>query len=143
MDQERRRAIIKILGGSATLFALAAGAWVFSSLPHASDDGSETTSTNPPSALQSKLPSAAPTSIEIRVVYFGMPTAVTGAKKETLILGNPAYLSDLKTVISKLHPSLKAMIPTMLFLVDGVSAIGNPQLQSDVEVDVLAQFAGG
>jgi len=31
----------------------------------------------------------------------------------------------------------------MLFLVDGVSANGNPQLQNDVEVDILAQVAGG
>jgi len=87
--------------------------------------------------------SDSPTGIDIRVVYFGMPAAEIGTKKETLTLSNPAYLSDLKVALVRLHPSLKGMFPTMLFLVDGVSANGNPQLQNDVEVDILAQVAGG
>jgi len=83
------------------------------------------------------------TGITVRVVYFGMPLVVTGAKKETITLSNPAFLSDLKAVLVGLHPTLKEMLPTMLFLVDGVSANGDPQLQNEVEVDILAQIAGG
>jgi molybdopterin converting factor small subunit len=72
-----------------------------------------------------------------------MPLAVTGTKKEMVALSNPAYLSDLKVELVSAHPSLRAMLPTMLFLVEGLPANGNPQLQNDVEVDVLPQLAGG
>jgi molybdopterin converting factor small subunit len=87
--------------------------------------------------------SSSSTSVGVRVVYFGMPSSVTGTKKETVELAYPAYLSDLKTALTALHPSLGKMFPSMLVLVDGVSATGNPRLENNVEVDILALGAGG
>jgi len=81
--------------------------------------------------------------ISVRVVYFGMPTSITGAKQESVRLPSPAYLSDFKAAITVRHPALKAMLHSMLILVDGVSAIGNPPLQDKCEIDVLAAAAGG
>jgi len=147
VNQARRNAIIKVLGSAAALLALAAGAYVFSSWSPSPDDRRESTITIDSSTLswasEKSVQSGSPTGIDIRVVYFGMPTTATGTKKETLTLRNPAYLSDLKAALVRLHPTLKGMLPTMLFLVDGVAANGNPQLQNNVEVDILAQIAGG
>jgi molybdopterin converting factor small subunit len=146
VDQARRSAI-RALGGAAALLALAAGAYVLSSWSPSSDDRSESTLTiGSPTvsrAPEKSVQSGSSTGIDVRVVYFGMPTTATGTKKETLALSDPAYLSDLKAALVRLHPSLKGMVPTMLFLVDGVSANGNPQLQNDVEVDIVAQTVGG
>ena len=147
VDQARRNVIIKVLSGAAVLLALAAGAYALSSWSPSPYDRNESTMTLDSStvsrASETSDQSGSPTGIDIRVVYFGMPTTAIGTKKETLTLSNPAYLSDLKVALVRLHPSLKGMFPTMLFLVDGVSANGNPQLQNDVEVDILAQVAGG
>jgi len=81
--------------------------------------------------------------ISVRVVYFGMPLAATGTKKETVELTSPAYLSDLKNELVQMHPGLGNMLSSMLFLVDGVSATGNPQLEDNYEVDILALGVGG
>jgi len=144
VDQARRNAIIKVLAGSAGLLALAVGAYVISPKVAIDDTIGTTLTTHSSTALESAgAPSQSESSTEVRVVYFGMPPTVTGARKETIVLRNPAYLSDLKAALLSLHPGLKGMLPTMLFLVDGVSANGNPQLQDDVEVDILAQIAGG
>jgi len=147
LNQARRNAIIKVLGSAAALLALAAGAYALSSWYSSPDDRSESTITIGSStvsrASETSVQSGSPTGIDIRVVYFGMPTTATGTKKETFTLRNPAYLSDLKAALVRLHPTLKGMLPTMLFLVDGVAANGNPQLQNNVEVDILAQIAGG
>ena len=147
LDQARRNAIIKVLSGAAALLALAAGAYALSSWSPSPDDRSESTITIGSStvslASETSVQSGSPAGIDIRVVYFGMPTTATGTKKETLTLRNPAYLSDLKAALVRLHPTLKGMLPTMLFLVDGVAANGNPQLQNNIEVDILAQIAGG
>ena len=72
-----------------------------------------------------------------------MPLAVTGVKKEMVQLESPAFLSGLKSALAELHPDLKSMLPSMLFLVDGVSATGNVQLENNVEVDVLSLSTGG
>jgi hypothetical protein len=72
-----------------------------------------------------------------------MSSAVTGIKKETVELAYPAYLSNLKNALVELHPDLKGMFPSMLLLINGVSATGNPQLESNSEVDILAFAAGG
>ena len=147
VDQARRRAIFKILGGAAALVTLAVGAYAFSSASPSPEDANQSTSTARssavPGASQALVQSASATGITVRVVYFGMPLAVTGTKKEMVALSNPAYLSDLKVELVSAHPSLRAMLPTMLFLVEGLPANGNPQLQNDVEVDVLPQLAGG
>jgi len=147
VDRARRDAIIKILGGAAALLALAVGAYTLSSGSTSPEDANQsslaTRSSTVSVASGGFVQSGSADGITVRVDYFGMPTAVTGAKKETVTLSNPAYLSDLKAVLVGLHPTLKEMLPTMLFLVDGVSANGNPQLQNDVEVDILAQVAGG
>jgi len=147
VDQARRDAIIKILGGAAALLAVAVGVYAFSSGSTSPEDAYQsslaTRSSTVSGASGGLVQLGSATGITVRVVYFGMPLAVTGAKKETVTLSNPAYLSDLKAVLVGLHPTLKEMFPTMLFLVDGVSANGNPQLQNDVEVDILAQIAGG
>ena len=147
VDQARRDAIIKIFGGAAALLAMAVGAYALSS-GSTSPRGASQSSLNTRSSTVSGAPgvfvqSGRTTGITVRVVYFGMPLDVTGAKKETITLSNPAFLSDLKAVLVGLHPTLKEMLPTMLFLVDGVSANGDPQLQNEVEVDILAQIAGG
>jgi len=147
VDQARRDAIIKIFGGAAALLAMAVGAYALSSGSTSSEKASQSSLATRSSAASGAsgvlAQSDSTTGITVRVVYFGMPPDVTGAKKETVTLGNPAYLSDLKAVLVGLHPTLKEMLPTMLFLVDGVSANGNPQLQNEVEVDILAQIAGG
>jgi len=146
VDQARRTAIIQALAGAAGLLALVMGAYVIS--PKYAIDGATESILTTRSSTASETPEAAiqpggSAEVNVRVVYFGMPPTVTGARKETIVLGSPAYLSDLEAALVGLHPALKGMLPTMLFLVDGVSANGNPQLQNDVEVDVLAQVAGG
>ena len=143
VDQARRSAIIRVLAGGAGLLALAVGAYVISPKSAIDDAFGTTLTTHSSTALDSAGSSQSESSTEVRVVYFGMPPTVTGVRKETIVLSNPAYLSNLKAALVSLHPGLKGMLPTMLFLVDGVSANGNPQLQDDVEVDILAQIAGG
>ncbi|HXX72085.1 MAG TPA: hypothetical protein VEI80_00185 [Candidatus Acidoferrales bacterium] len=147
VDQARRRAIIGILGGAAALVTLAVGVYPFSSGSTSPEKANESTSIARSSTVSSTsealVQSGGASEIAVRVVYFGMPLAVTGTKKETVALNNPAYLSDLKIALVSAHPSLKVMLPTMLFLIAGLPANGNPQLQNDVEVDVLPQFAGG
>ena len=145
VDQTRRDAIIKILGGTAALLAFVVGAYAFtkSSSNESRSESLTTQSSTASGAPGALVQSGSSTEISVRVVYFGMPPTVTGGRKETVSLSNPAYLSDLKAALVSLHPGLKGMLPTMLFLVDGVSANGNPQLQDDVEVDILAQIAGG
>ena len=81
--------------------------------------------------------------VGVRVVYFGMPLTVTGTKKETVSLASPAHLSDLENAIAKMHPELVSMLPTMLILVDGMTTTGNPQLEENDEVDILASGVGG
>jgi len=81
--------------------------------------------------------------ISVRVVYFGMPAAVTGAKQETVELDSPACLTDLERSLAVSHPGLRDMLPTMLFLVDGSTANGSTPLRQNCEVDVLAAAAGG
>jgi len=129
------------------LLALAVGAYAISSGSTPPKDTSETALTTRSStasgAPEGLVQSDSTTEIAVRVVYFGMPLTVTNTKKETVTLRYPAYLSDLKAALVGSHPSLKEMLPTMLFLIDGVSAIGNPQLQKGVEVDILPQIAGG
>ena len=147
-DQTRRRFVKNMIFGSAALLAFAAGVYVVpSGAVH-----SETSKQSPSSANDSATGSEAigvqiqpsnQAEISIRVVYFGMPTSITGTKQETVRLSSPAYLSDFKTAITVLHPALKAMLPSMLILVDGISAIGNPPLQDRCEIDVLAAAAGG
>ena len=137
-----------IVYGSAGLLAFAAGAYVLSSKP--SKDGSPRNQ-SPSATGSSPVTTSGGVStqngesamISVRVVYFGMPLTVTGTKKETVKLNSPAYLSDLKDALTILHPDLKKMLPTMLFLVDGQSAIGNPQLEDNWEVDILALGVGG
>ena len=143
VDQARRSAIIKILAGGAGLLAFAVGAYVISPKSAIDETIGTTLTTHSSTALDSAGASQSESSTEVRVVYFGMPPTVTGVGKETIVLSNPAYLSDLKAALLSLHPGLKGMLPTMLFLVDGVSSNGNPQLQDGVEVDILAQIAGG
>jgi sulfur-carrier protein len=147
VDQARRSAIIKILGGTAALLAFAVGGYALSSGSTSPRGPNESTTTTRSSTVSggsgALVQSSSSAGIAVRVVYFGMPTGVTGTKKETVTLNRPAYLSDLKTALVNSHPSLKEMLPSMLFLVDGVSANGDPQLQSNVEVDILAQIAGG
>jgi len=147
VDQARRDAIIKILGGAATLVALAVGAYALSSGSPSPQDASQSSLSTRSSTVSGAsgvlVQSGSASGTTVRVVYFGMPLNLTGSKKETVTLSNPAYLSDLKALLVTMHPTLKDMLPTMLFLVDGVSANGNPRLQNDVEVDILAQIAGG
>ena len=148
VDQARRKAISTILYGSLALIVTAAGIYALSPKPTSDDSpksGSSSTDTVTTSSASSQPPvqSAAPSEIGVRVVYFGMPLAATGVKKETVELDSPAFLSNLQGALTELHPSLKSMLPSMVFLVDGVSATGDVQLENDVEVDILAVMAGG
>jgi molybdopterin converting factor small subunit len=146
VDQTRRDTIIKILSGAAGLLAFAVGAYAFSKstpVEGASESTLTTQLSTASGASEALVQPGSSTEVSVRVVYFGMPPTVTGTRKETVIMSNPAYLSDLKAALVSLHPGLRGMLPTMLFLVDGVSASGNPRLQDDVEVDILAQIAGG
>jgi len=145
IDEARRAAIIKILGGALGVVAFVAAGYGLSRLTTTSH--TQSNSTNSTSTLSTASGVAAQQNGQggttVRVVYFGMPLAATGTKNEMFTLGNPAYLSDLKAALVSFHPNLKQMLPSMIFLVDGVSATGNLRLQNDVEVDLLAQAAGG
>ena len=145
IDEARRAAIFKILGGAVGVVAFVAAGYGLSRL--LTGTHSQSSSTNTTSAVSTASGVAVQQSRQsgttVRVVYFGMPLDATGTKKETFNLGNPAYLSDLKAALVGSHPGLKQMLPSMIYLVDGVSATGNPQLQNNVEVDILAQAAGG
>ena len=130
------------------MLGLVAGAYVLSSR-HVMDESKidPVSSTSQVASTSSGVGISAlrgnPTEVSVRVVYFGMPLTVTGTKKETVVLPAPAYLSDLKNALVKLHPGLETMFQSMLFLVDGVSANGNPQLANNWEVDILALGVGG
>jgi len=140
VDQARRRLVRSILFGSAALAVVAAGAVVLSKVPRVEGMA------HPSAAVVSSSAPAQPSGageIGVRVVYFGMPPTVTGTKKESLQLASPAYLSNLEDALTLMHPGLKGMFRSMLILVDGVSANGNPQLKDDCEVDILAFGAGG
>jgi len=145
VDEARRATILKILGGAVGVVAFVAAGYGLSQLTSAGH--AQSNSTNSTSALSTSPGLATQQNSQggttVFVVYFGMPLASTGTKKETFMMGNPAYLSDLKAALVSSHPNLKPMLPSMIFLVDGVSATGNPQLQNNVEVDILAQAAGG
>jgi len=145
IDEARRAAIIKIVGGAVGLIAFVAAGYGLSklSVKGHGQSTSVTTSSAFSTASAGLVQAAGQSVTTVRVVYFGMPLVATGTKKEEFTLGNPAYLSDLKAALVASHPGLKSMLPSMIYLVDGVSASGNPQLQDDVEVDILAQAAGG
>ena len=147
-DQTRRRFMKSMIFGSAALLAFAAGVYIVPSGTVQSETPKRSSSSaNSPTrgsaAVGVQIQPTDQGEICVRVVYFGMPTTMTGAKQEIVRLPSPAYLSDFKTSIAVLHPALKAMLPSMLILVDGVSAIGNPPLQDKCEIDVLAAAAGG
>ncbi|HYC26990.1 MAG TPA: hypothetical protein VEB67_03090, partial [Nitrososphaerales archaeon] len=136
--------------GAVGLLALAASGYVLSSKQSSGGEGrsltqggGQTLSTSEPTFAKGAQDPIPPSPVNVRVAYFGMPPSVTGVKKETLGLMSPAVLSDLKAELTVLHPKIAPMLSSMLFLVDGVSATGNPELPDDVEVDVLATFAGG
>ena len=146
MDQDRRKAIQIFLFGSVGLLAAATGMYALSKPRSPLNSVSETTlpsSLSTSSATSEMLAQPLSTEVSVRVVYFGMPLAVTGVKKEMVQLESPAFLSGLKSALAELHPDLKSMLPSMLFLVDGVSATGNVQLENNVEVDVLSLSTGG
>ena len=144
LDEARRAAIIKMVGGALGLVAfVAAGYGLSKSAGSSPGQSTSKAATTLSTASDVSAQSSGQSGTTVRVVYFGMPLAITGTKKEVFTLGNPAYLSDLKAAIVVSHPGLKSMLPSMIYLVDGVSASGNPQLQNDVEVDILAQAAGG
>ena len=144
VDEARRAAIIKIVGGALGLVAFVAAGYGLSRVGSSSHGQSApNVASTLSTASEVSVKAGSQSGTTVRVVYFGMPLAATGTKKEVFTLGNPAYLSDLKAAIVVSHPGLKSMLPSMIYLVDGVSASGNPQLQNDVEVDILAQAAGG
>jgi molybdopterin converting factor small subunit len=75
-------------------------------------------------------------------MYFQMPQ-IPDLRQEHYTLQSPAYLRDLLSNILAKHPSLSPMIPSMMILVDGVSAAPSTVLKEGDEVDLKPSTAGG
>lgn len=82
-------------------------------------------------------------SVTVKVVYFGMPLAVTSTKQDLFVLESPAYFKDLLDDVVEKHPVISAMIPTMIMSVNGVPGRpATPMKDGDV-VDLVPATAGG
>jgi len=79
----------------------------------------------------------------IKVMYFQMPSTVTGTKEEYYVLPDPSDYSVLLRAILAAHPALDRMLPTMLVLVDGLVADSGTPLANGDEVDFIPSMVGG
>jgi len=86
---------------------------------------------------------AAGGSVTVKVVYFGMPLAVTSTKDDLFVLESPANFSDLLDEVVKEHPIISAMIPTMIMSVNGVPGGPSTPMRDGDVVDLVPATAGG
>ena len=79
---------------------------------------------------------------KVKVKYFQMTTLVSEST-ERYVLPTPAHYSDLLGVVLTQHPSLAPMLPSMMVLVEGVSAQPGSILRDGDEVDFIPAIPGG
>jgi molybdopterin converting factor small subunit len=97
-----------------------------------------------PKASSAPTPTASPSgSVTVKVVYFGMPLAITNAKQELFVLNAPAYFNDLLDDVVERHPIISAMVPTMIMSLNGVSGRPSTPLEDGDVVDLVPATAGG
>lgn len=108
--------------------------------PLGSVGGSGTGSSPSPAGVSGAVPGG---SITVKVVYFGMPLAITSTKQELFVLQSPAHFSDLLDDVVEKHPIISAMIPTMIMSVNGVPGRPSTLLKDGDEVDLVPATAGG
>jgi molybdopterin converting factor small subunit len=94
----------------------------------------------PSVAASAFMPSSSPTAV--KVTYFQMPTVVS-EPVEHYVLQAPAHYSDLLGVVLVKHPSLAAMMPNMMVLVNGTVPQPSTVLANGDEVDFVPAIAGG
>ena len=82
-------------------------------------------------------------SVTVKVVYSGMPLAVTSTKQELFVLESPAYFKDLLDDVVERHPIISAMIPTMIMSVNGVAGRPSTPMEEGDVVDLVPATAGG
>lgn len=83
-----------------------------------------------------------PASLRVKAMYFQMPQVVS-TREEYFVLQSPAYFSDLLNGVLGKHPSLSAMMPSMMILIDGVRTLPDIALRDGDEVDFIPAVAGG
>ena len=81
--------------------------------------------------------------VTVKVVYFGMPLAITSTKQELFVLESPAYFKDLLEDVVEKHPIISAMIPTMVISVNGVPGRPSALMKDGDVVDLVPATAGG
>ena len=82
-------------------------------------------------------------SVAVKVVYFGMPLAVTNTRQDLFVLESPAYFKDLLDAVVEKHPIISAMVPTMIMSVNGVLVRPNTPMNDGDVVDLVPATAGG
>ena len=61
------------------------------------------------SLASAPVPTAVPAGpVTVKVVYFGMPLAVTSTRQELFVLESPAYFEDLLDDVVEKHPIISA-----------------------------------
>jgi molybdopterin converting factor small subunit len=95
---------------------------------------------SPSAAVATALTSS---SVTVKVVYFGMPLAVTNTKQELFVLRAPAYFKDLLDDVVEKHPIISTMVHTMIVSVNGVPGHPNTPMNEGDVVDLVPATAGG
>jgi molybdopterin converting factor small subunit len=108
--------------------------------PSGSMGGSPPKTSAAPSGVASPAPGG---SVTVKVVYFGMPLAVTSTKEDLFVLESPVYFRDLLSDVVEKHPIISAMIPTMLMSVNGVPGRPSTPMKDGDVVDLVPATAGG
>jgi molybdopterin converting factor small subunit len=81
-------------------------------------------------------------SLTVKVMYFQMANYVN-IKEEYFVLPSPARFSQLLSSVTGKHPVLTGMMPSMMVLVDGVSARPDTLLNEGDEIDFIPAASGG
>lgn len=76
----------------------------------------------------------------VQIHLFAAARAAVG---ESLLEVGPGPLTTILDGISERHPDFAGVRPRCSYLVDGVTAHGDPVIAAGSRVDVLPPFAGG
>lgn len=78
------------------------------------------------------------------VRYFAGAAAAAGTEEETLDLGTPTSVADLRGLLASRHQGLRPVLAVATLLVDEVAATDDlAEVGTARSIDVLPPFAGG
>jgi molybdopterin converting factor small subunit len=79
----------------------------------------------------------------VRVLYFSSAADLAGVQQETLDLGGPCTLEQLRARIAQRHPALSPLLAGLLWSIDETVAGPHEQVRPGQTVAVMPPFSGG